>query len=221
MAANPVSDLLDACEKLHASSASGPELKRVLDADAQLQAAATAALKQRERNVRAKTLMQSAEAAQSALLRLAKRMHAVDGQLAAAREQASAALAAADEASAANRQASVSTLIEYAERVSYSNAAPCGTNAFDGAARSNFFHGWGRPSPQQHMIAASSFARPANLAGGGSSGANEEAPAAPPPPARSASDAPTFNAVAPPQQAAPKTGGVSLSLGGDDSDDDD
>ena len=163
MAANPVSDLLDACEKLHASSASGPELKRVLDADAQLQAAATAALKQRERNVRAKTLMQSAEAAQSALLRLAKRMHAVDGQLAAAREQASAALAAADEASAANRQASVSTLIEYAERVSYSNAAPCGTNAFDGAARSNFFHGWGRPSPQQHMIAASSFARPATL----------------------------------------------------------
>ena len=41
------------------------------------------------------------------------------------------------------------TLLEYAERVSYSNAAPCGPVAFAGAERNTFYQGWGTPTPQQ------------------------------------------------------------------------
>ena len=111
----------------------------MLDADTQLQSTVTRLLAERERRARGASLMQSAEAAQAALLALASRMHAAERRLTGTIERAHETLAEADERSASGRSKPVATLIEYAERVSYSNAAPCGEVAFAGAERNMFY----------------------------------------------------------------------------------
>ena len=217
--ASATSALLHACEDLHANlgdatpSRAQQLLQCVLDADAHLQTTVTSLLIERDQRAHAAALKRSAEETQSSLLELATRMHAADGQLIATIERAREALAAADEGEAAGRHVPVATIIEYAERVSYSNAAPCGPVAFAGAERCHFYQGWGTPTPQQHMVAASHFAR----VGEHDKAMDEASPEQPAGPTQQ--PAPAFTAVAS-QQAA--TGArVSLSLGDSDDEDDD
>lgn len=152
------------------------------------------------------------EKAQSRQLEHCRRMHTAGKSLCEAIERAREALAVADEGQA--RHVPVATIIEYAERVSYSNAAPCGQVAFAGAERNMFYQGWGTPSPQQHMVAASRFAH-APEDEGSETVAEVPKDAAPVP-----LDAPAFTAVAP-QQDPPGEERARISLGFDDSDDED
>ena len=212
--------LLDACQDLHASyehgSTSSELIARVLAADAQLQSEVAALLRERDKQAQAKRLMQSACEAQSQLLRLATRMHAVQVRLAGTIERSRQALAAADEAQASGRHVPLSTMIEYAERVSHSNAAPCGPTAFAGAERNGFYEGWGTPAPQQFMVARSRFANADDPA----MAAEVEEPSESAASAQPA--APAFIAVSAQQGAASaERARVSLSLGESDEEDDD
>ena len=58
----------------------------------------------------------------------------------------------ADEHQKSGRAVTAAALVQYAERVSYSNAAPIGTAALETAAKDGFRGGWGTPAPQQHKI---------------------------------------------------------------------
>ena len=49
-------------------------------------------------------------------------------------------------------------VVQLAEQVSYSNAAPSGEHALGVASQDGFRRGWGTPAPQQHMLVASAFA---------------------------------------------------------------
>ena len=206
------SALLAACESLYASpDASGEPLRRVLEADAALQTSVAAMLRERDDRAQSAALMDGAAHAQKSLLRRATRMQSAQLELSTSISRARSALTAADEAQASGRHVPAATLLEYAERVSYSNAAQCGSVAFQGAERNGFYQGWGTPTPQQHMVAASRFANPADL---DAEDAAASAGAAP-----DEAMAPTFTAVSQPQAAA-DTEPVSLSFG-DDSEDED
>ena len=212
--------LLDACQDLHASyehgSTSSELIARVFAADAQLQSEVAALLRERDKQAQAKRLMQGAHEAHTRLLRLATRMQAAQVRLAGSIERSRQALAAADEAQASGRHVPLSTMIEYAERVSYSNAAPCGPTAFAGAGRNMFYHGWGTPAPLQHMAAASRFANADDPA----MAAEVEQPSEPAASAQPA--APAFIAVSAQQGAASaERSRVSLSFGDSDEEDDD
>lgn len=218
------SALLDACEALHARPDRAENLRRVLEADAQLQAHVAALLRERDSRKRGLALMHDAVDAQEALLKLAARMQAAQHQLADVIGRAQRTLANADEQQRGGRDVSVATLVEYAERVSYSNAAPCGPVAFAGAERNTFYHGWGTPTPQQHMVGASRFAsREPDEVEPPAAAESEAVAAAADKEASAAASAPSFTAVKP-AAAAPTAGSkanVSLSLGSDDEDEDD
>ena len=209
-----MSGILDACEDLHAAGAASHCLSRVLEADGAVQAAADSLLRERDTRKRAAALMHSAAEVQDALMSLATRMHTAQGRLAGAVASARGALAAADEARASGRNLDVAAIMEYSERVSYSNAAPCGPTAFSGAERNTFYQGWGTPTPQQHMVAASRFARAEEAE-------SDEAEEASKVPVPIAPEAPAFTAVAPQQvpSDAERTR-VSLSFGESDEEDD-
>jgi hypothetical protein len=238
----PVASLLDACEDLHSQLRSAPHasggLQAVLDADAHLQRVVLDLLREKERRAHGAALMRSAEEVQTALLRWATRMHTAEGRLADTIERARASLAAADEAVAADRRASTATIVEYAERVSYSNAAPCGQVAFAGAERNMFYQGWGTPTPQQHMLAAARFAHPVGAdADAAEEEEEEEEPADAAAAATTGTEAGGAAAVAPlptrapsftaparapqPASAPEERAHVSLGFGSDDEDEDD
>lgn len=134
--------------------------QKLVEADAAIQAQAAKLLDQRDRQAKALALNQQAEEAQAALLRRTNRMHKTKYSLADSIQRAENALASSDAAKNSKRAKGIrpETVVEYAERISYSNAAPCSQVAFDGAMQSHFFEGWGTPTPQQNMLGASRFA---------------------------------------------------------------
>ena len=232
---------LAAAEGLHGrlpdgSSAAGSSAREsiddVLHCSAEVQAAIARAFKERDGRRHAARLREKAAARQNGLLALAQRMHLADGALTDVLQRSRDALAAAEASASSTRHAPMATIIEYAERVSYSNAAPCGDVAFEGAQRQGWYHGWGAYAPQQHMLAQSSFALGRPAAEGGSlpaEAADGDAGAAPPALQAMASistaslpNAPAYTAaVAPPPVGAsdPKAS-ERVSLGFDSSDDD-
>jgi hypothetical protein len=156
--------ILSHAEDLHARLTSGEgDLgnlpAQLLGADAALRGEARRLLERRDMQTKATQLLAAAEQRQAALVHLATRMQKAEMALADTISRARDALAASD-ASASSGGAGVppATLIEYAERVSYSNAAPCSQTAYDGAIKKHFFQGWGTPAPQQNMLGASRFA---------------------------------------------------------------
>ena len=232
--------MLSAAEELHAhlgasgggaSAVDGAGSRRLVDeilrVDERLQQSVGEAFEAHDRRQRAAALARRASSKQAALVALAGRMHAAEVRLGETIQASREALATAD---AAQARASTATIVEYAERVSYSNAAPCGAVAFEGARRQGWFQGWGAPAPQQHMIARARFAP-----GGAQAAASEAAPAgaatdaaaaaAQPASASSGSAAeapPTFTATANAAAAGEKRNHVSLELnsGSEDEDDD-
>ena len=205
---------LAAAESLHATNPEQSQLlKRVLEEDAALQSSAASMLQTRDNHAKSARLMQGAVDVQGELLQRAASMQAAQLELAGTIERSRQALASADKGQASGRHVTVATLVEYAERVSYSNAAPSGHAAFSGAGRQLFYQGWGTPTPQQHMVAASRFANPADLVPEEDETSVSTAAEA---------IAPTFTAVVQPQVAPAAEGRthVSLSLGESDDDDD-
>jgi len=235
---------LAAAEGLHArlgrapdgSSAAGSSAREsiddVLHCSAEVQAAIARAFKERDGRRHAARLREKAAARQNGLLALAQRMHHADGALTDVLQRSRDALAAAEASASSTRHAPMATIIEYAERVSYSNAAPCGDVAFEGAQRQGWYHGWGAYAPQQHMLAQSSFALGRPAAEGGSlpaEAANGDAGAAPPALQALASistaslpNAPAYTAAVapPPVGASDPQASERVSLGFDSSDDD-
>ena len=103
-------------------------------------------------------------------MQLASKLQHTETQLSTLVAQAQEALATTDESLRVGRKVSAAALIEYAERVSYSNAAPVGAAALETAAKDGFRGGWGTPAPQQHMLAVSCFSELARRAVAGSAG---------------------------------------------------
>jgi hypothetical protein len=226
------------CEELHAKLGAGDETSahdlvcRLLETDAHLKTSATALLRARNSRAEYQKLQQCAEDKQSALLALASRLHSADVRLAGVIERARDALAAADAGQASTRPpAPAATFVELAERVSYSNAAPCGQLAYEGAAKAGFYQGWGTPAPQQHMLAASHFATgraattaAAAAAAAATAAAPTEAEANELDSARPLADtsmqAPTFTGASVAPRAPPPAGRKRVSLDLDSDDDD-
>jgi hypothetical protein len=104
-----------------------------------------------------------AAARRESLHKLATRMLSDVVELDELISEARRALERADAARVSTRHVSPAAIVEYAERVSYSSAAPLGAAAFEGARRQGWYQGWGTPAPQQHMLANAHFApgRPA------------------------------------------------------------
>mmetsp|Transcript_72114 Transcript_72114/g.191661 ORF Transcript_72114/g.191661 Transcript_72114/m.191661 type:complete len:146 (+) Transcript_72114:3-440(+) len=101
----------------------------------------------------------------------------------------------ADQAESSGRCPTVPQLLDYAERVSHSNAAPVSTAAFEAAQRKAFRGGWGAPAPQQHMLAVSRFAM-MHRAGAPKDDAGAAPEDAAPAAKRARLDAPAFKAAA-------------------------
>lgn len=235
-------DLDKASDLVHARLGHGESteaklsLNGLLETEAQLQLTAAYFFAKRDqhqchRHQRGGARVAHAKEQRAALLRLATRMRNADVQLGGVMERSRDALLAANEANTWRQttrgRVPTATFVELSERVSYSNAAPCGRIAVEGAAKTSFFQGWGTPTPQQHMLAASRFAQP----GAGASLAAVAAPAStcscamagpqraaevPPPTAPLAP--PAFTAV-PQAERAPQREPVCLDLASDDDDD--
>ena len=135
----------------------------ILQDDKRLRAGAATLLEQRSMRQQLAAVNKAVADKQAALLRLAGDMHAAKMRLAGSIHRAREAISRADEAAATDRTAKAATIIEYAERVSYTNAAPSSLVAFEGAAKAQFYAGWGTPAPSQGMLQASCFAQ-GNLA---------------------------------------------------------
>ncbi len=235
------------CEELHASlggdggsdGTTPDELcRQLIEIDGQLRGVVGTALDEHRQAVAASELEAHCDRRHQALLDLAARMQRAEERLELAVERGRATLKRArggDDGEVRRAAVAPSTVVEYAERVCYSNAAPVGAVAFAGAAASGFYHGWGTPGPQQHMLAASRFAQRAQPpddsdrqpAGRESRGAPAAAPreegggsarASAPPPQQPSQ--PSFVKAAP-MPAAAGGGGFSFSLGGSDESDSD
>lgn len=220
------------------------KLKRLLETDAQLQEVAASLLQERDKQAKTRKLLDKADTCRGSLLQLAGRMRSAEARLSEAIDRARDALSAADAtgSSSDRSQATPDVIIELAERVSYSNAAPCSQVAFmaggGGPGAQEFFEGWGMPAPQPHMLKKSRFAagQPAAAEKAGTaldlpdsaavSASGTAASAGDPAEAASlVARAPSFVASAQPVgTAAAASAGrkhVSLDLGSDDDDDDD
>ena len=204
------------------AAAARATVARVVAEHDAMQLAVGAAFQEREAKRIKTELCVRAEERQEELVALAKTTQAASTRLGDALQRARDALAATDAAQSSARQGPMATVVEYAERVSYSNAAPCGDIAFEGARRQGWYGGWGAPAPQQHMLANSTFARGRPAAEGGSlppEAAQEDAPALDPTLGRQESV--TFTAVGPRSGAGPAaepSEHVSLALDSDDED---
>lgn len=211
------------CLRAPNSSASSPHelTARIIATDERLQLSLGQLIEERTRRERADKVREQAEERQVSLLLLATRMQKAEANLATLIERSKEVLRDADAKVASDRHPTVQQVLEYAERVSYSNAAPIGAAAMEIAAKDGFRGGWGTPAPQQHMLAVSRFAmmqRPPPAEG--SSEAAEAAPAA-----RAGAPAAkrprVHKAPAPPVASAePTVSAVSLDLNPDDDDDD-
>ena len=204
-------------------------VNKIIAADLRLQEGVRATFAERDRRERLDRLVGEANERQSDLQRLAKRMHAAEVELGEYIKRSRKALQAADATLTSERHLPAAAIVECAQRVSYTTSAPCGQVAFEGAAKQDWYHGWGAPAPQQHLLANAQFAagRPAAIAaqataatadGGGGDGEQV------------ASAGPTFTSGAPQPAAAAaaadasRPGGesyVSLALNSDDEDDED
>ena len=132
-------------------------LERLAAVDTHLQQSASRLLDERAQRERTVALSESAGERRTELLQLASKLQRTETQLSTLAAQAREALEATDESHRLGRKVSAAALIEYAERVSYSNAAPVGAAALETAAKDGFRGGWGTPAPQQHMLAVSRF----------------------------------------------------------------
>lgn len=219
---------LSEAEELHASmgkpdAARMDELvERMLRADEHLQAAVIAAFEDCEARKRAEHLNTHAAERQAELVALATRMHKAGLRLADAQTRSMEAFAATESAQSSTRHVPLATLVEYAERASYSIAAPVGEVALEGAHQQGWFHGWGAPAPQQHMLANATFATGRPAAKGGKLPASdaEMAVLESDQPDTPFLATPAFTTVAP-QPAAPASQQRRPVLGFDDDDDDD
>ena len=166
-----LADFVTTFEELHrhlgevGSSAIGDTACRrlvneLLTIDERLQSAAGAAFDAHDSQKRAESLARRTDEQQHELLTIGHSMHDAEMRMGETVLASQEALAKADKSKASDRHVPVSTIVEYAERISYSNAAPVGDVAFEGARQQGFFNGWGTPAPQQHMLALAHFARP-------------------------------------------------------------
>ena len=179
-------------------------VKNLLDLEERMHGGVRVRLAERERCSRASQAEAAADERLAALLRLATQRQRTEATLDAAIGRSHEAIAASERAAA--RPLSVSEVVECAERVSYSNAAPYGQSALEAAARGGFRGGWGTPAPQQHMVKASVFAALQRQGAGGGLGVGD---------ATQPSDRPAEGAAAKPearQAAAPAFDSAGLAL---------
>ena len=169
MVTDALSDFVTTFEELHRhlgkgdSSAVGDTRFRhlvddLLVIDERLQSAAGSVFDAHDRQQCVEALARRALAQQHELIMLAQGMHEGEMRLAETVHASWEALAKADKSKASQRHVPVSTIVEYAERISHTNAAPVGAVAFEGACRLGWYHGWGAPAPQQHMLAQAQLA---------------------------------------------------------------
>jgi len=225
---------LAATEELHASlsradgqgSSSAFAIERVLSCSTELHAGVMAAFHERDARRRCGKLHARAAVRQSELLALAHSMRTADVRLDCVVRRSRDALADADASAASARHVPPTMIVECAERVSYSNAAPCGDAAFEGARRHGWYHGWGSPAPQQHMLANSLKICPTAEGGVPTSRASDGTSSTPRLDQTTSlsmtdlPDAPAYTAVAPAQQQQPTAERVSLGFNSDDDEDD-
>ena len=223
----PLLSFLGHAEDLHAVLSTHSDFadlpQKLVDAEASLREEASALMQRRDKRMKVEALSRGSAEQQASLLRLAHRMHAAEVGLASTIDRARTALDAADAAAASARHVpAASAIVEYAERVSHSNAAPSSQVAFDGAAATGFRQGWGTPTPLQGMVHASYFATLGDkllTAGGPGKAAADDVPPADALPVVDP-QAPAFKAVAPRADAADAAERAPVSLGFGDSDDD-
>ena len=132
-------------------------LERIVAVDTSLQQKAGVLLAERAQRERTAVLSKRAAKRRAELLQLASKLQRTETGLGVVAARAREALSSADERHD-GRAVSAEALMQYAERVSYSNAAPFGQLAMASAAKDGFRGGWGTPAPQQHMLAVSRFA---------------------------------------------------------------
>lgn len=173
-------------------------LERIVAVDTSLQQKAGVLLAARAQRERTAVLSKRAAERRAELLQLASKLQRTETGLNVVAARARAALSSADEAQRLDgRAVSAEALVHYAERVSYSNAAPFGEVAMTSAAKDGFRGGWGTPAPQQHMLAVSRFVEISRRVASSDDGpseapqitgppaaADEQAPPVPAPPAR-------------------------------------
>lgn len=193
---------------------------RIISTDEHLHASLALLLEKKQRHERAEKLRKRAEEKQTALLVLATRMQKAEASLASLIDRARESIERADQAASSGRSPTVAQIVAFAERVSYSNAAPCGSSALAIAAKDGFRGGWGTPAPQQHMLALSRFV---TMQRRNTAGNVEEEPSAADEPTtkRPRLSAPAFKAkpvVVQPASAA--QGNLTLDLNPDEDDDD-
>ena len=139
-------------------------------ADEQLQAFIEAATEARIKHWRMQWQSKRSGLQQEQLVSIAQQMQRGDTRLESVIQRAREVIATADATRASKRHRPVSVLVEYAERIAYSNAAPIGDVALAGARQQQphpFFDGWGMPAPQQHMLQNATFAKGKPAAIGG------------------------------------------------------
>ena len=198
-------------------------VERLTQTDERLQSSAAALLAARDERERAAALEEAAEERQVYLLELAAEMQRAESELAAVGERAREVLERADASREPGRDAGTKAVIAYAERISWSNAAPVGDVAWTVGAREGFRRGWGTPAPQQDMLKASRFEEIRRRPEGGAAApppADGDAPAeaaAPPDVRRSASGNPALPAFA----AATRRAAPAAAAAAQDDDDDD
>lgn len=145
-------------ERLHDALRAGDgvdeHLSQVFEADESLQRCATSLVEECAARDLAAADAASARDRTAALLEVASRLQSDDSSLTEAIRRGQEAVEAADAAGACT----VEQVVQLAEQVSYSNAAPTGEHALGVAAQDGFRRGWGTPAPQQHMLVSSAFA---------------------------------------------------------------
>ena len=110
-------------------------VERLAQTDERLQSPAAALLAARDERERAAALEEAAEERQVYLLELAAEMQRAESELAAVGERAREVLERADASREPGRDAGTKAVIAYAERISWSNAAPVGDVAWTVGAR--------------------------------------------------------------------------------------
>ena len=197
-------------------------VERLAQTDERLQSSSAALLAARDERERAAALEEAAEERQVYLLELAAEMQRAESELAAVGERAREVLERADASREPGRDAGTKAVIAYAERISWSNAAPVGDVAWTVGAREGFRRGWGTPAPQQDMLKASRFEEIRRRPEGGAAAppaADDDAPAGAEPPdvRKTASGNPALPAFA----AATRRAAPAAAAAAQDDDDDD
>ena len=129
-------------------------LAHVFEADESLQRLAAGLVEECAAGDLAAADAASARDRAAALLEVASRLQSDESRLSEAIRRGQEAVDAADAAGTCT----VEQVVQLAEQVSYSNAAPSGEHARGVAAQDGFRRGWGTPAPQQHMLVSSAFA---------------------------------------------------------------